>query len=67
MATMARPDEIEAPDKGNDNSETVTSAPSTVNALMDRDGAMYDDEHVNIGWKTWMIVFITCFGYVILL
>jgi hypothetical protein len=24
-----------------------------------------DDEHVNLGWRSWMVVFVTCFALVI--
>jgi len=25
-----------------------------------------DDEHVNLGWRSWMAVFVTCFALVLL-
>jgi hypothetical protein len=24
-----------------------------------------DDEHVNLGWRSWMVVFVTCFASVL--
>lgn len=23
-----------------------------------------DDEHINLGWRSWLVVFMTCFAYV---
>lgn len=39
-----------------------SSIPSTPEDSMDRDGAMHDNQHIKLGWKTWLVVFITCFG-----
>jgi len=64
MATVEKVDEIQSPNK-NTESVGIDSIPSTPNESEDRNGGTIDDDqHIRLGWKTWLVVFITCFGYV---
>lgn len=29
------------------------------------DSVLEDDLHVNLGWRSWLVVFVTCFAYVV--
>lgn len=64
MASVDKVDEIQSPNKITEN-VGVDSIPSTPNESEDRNGGTNDDnQHIRLGWKTWLVVFITCFGYV---
>jgi hypothetical protein len=44
----------------------VDSVPSSPGESDREIGAHRDDDiHIKLGWKTWLVVFITCFGYVV--
>jgi len=62
MAGAAAQDEIrenKAPENMSVGVESVPSSPG------DSDGEIHsdNDQHIRLGWKTWLVVFITCFGY----
>lgn len=60
MAGIQNRDEIHL-EKRSVNME-VDTAPSSPGDSVIRDGRK-NDEHFRLGWKTWLVVFITCFGY----
>jgi len=40
----------------------VESAPSTAYGTKSRDVVILNEQYVKLGWKTWLVIFITCFG-----
>jgi hypothetical protein len=50
-----------------DEKPTATHVPVTenvaqVNQELTRTDSHLDDEHINLSWRSWMVVFVTCFA-----
>jgi hypothetical protein len=42
--------------------EPVTEHVANLNAELSRTGSHLDNEHINLSWRSWMVVFVTCFA-----
>lgn len=62
-----RPEEMLSSEKGLEVTNTEAAPPSTPDGFDSehRVGHQSDDDiHINLSWRSWIVVFISCFAYV---